>query len=337
MTTRERFHAVMGFRPFDRLPVLEWAPWWELTITRWHREGLPAELTDRYGICRHFGLEIYKQDWFRVFSPDCPQPTHYGAGIIATEADYERIRKYLFPPEPVDHGQWEAWAREQADGDVVLWFTVEGFFWLPRKLLGIERHLYAFYDQPALVHRINLDLVEWIAKVIDQVSSVCTPDFMTFAEDMSYNHGAMLSEPHFDDFLRPYYEMLIPRLKAAGILSVADSDGDITVPVKWFDKVGLDGVLPLERQANVDVADLRAAYPDTCFIGHFNKMTMSRGEAAMRAEFERLLPVAAQGGFLPACDHQTPPDVSYDDYRLYVKLFHQYAAAAGRLSADRSQ
>ena len=117
----------MGFRPFDRLPVLEWAPWWELTITRWHREGLPAELTDRYGICRHFGLEIYKQDWFRVFSPDCPQPTHYGAGIIATEADYERIRKYLFPPEPVDHGQWEAWAREQADGDVVLWFTVEGF------------------------------------------------------------------------------------------------------------------------------------------------------------------------------------------------------------------
>lgn len=60
-------------------------------------------------------------------------------------------------------------------------------------------------------------------------------------------------------------------------------------------------------------------------MGAFDKMTMNRGEAAMRAEFERLMPVARQGGFIISCDHQTPPGVSLDDYRLYVKLFNEYA------------
>jgi hypothetical protein len=45
MTPRERFQAVMGFRPFDRLPVVEWAGWWTQTIDRWHGEGLPAAMT----------------------------------------------------------------------------------------------------------------------------------------------------------------------------------------------------------------------------------------------------------------------------------------------------
>ena len=61
------------------------------------------------------------------------------------------------------------------------------------------------------------------------------------------------------------------------------------------------------------------------FIGHFDKMAMNRGEAALRAEFERLMPEAKRGGFLISCDHQTPPGVSLEDYRLYLRLFHEYA------------
>jgi hypothetical protein len=88
----------------------------------------------------------------------------------------------------------------------------------------------------------------------------------------------------------------------------------------------------LERQAGVDLAFLRHAHPDMKFIGHFDKMTMDKGEDAMRAEFERLLPIAAKGGFLISCDHQTPPGVSYQDYLVYVKLFKEYARKAGALS-----
>jgi len=328
MNTRERFQAAMSFRPFDRLPILEWAGWWDKTIERWRQEGLPAD----QDAARHFGLDIYRQDWFSTYRPGCPSAPSHGAGIIATEADYDRVRQFLYPDAPVNVERWRQWKEEQQRGDVALWFTVEGFFWFPRQLLGIERHLYAFYDQPELMHRINTDLAEWILRVIDQVGAVCTPDFMTFAEDMSYNHGPMLSEALFTEFLRPYYDKVIPALRRHGILSILDSDGDISVPAYWFEAAGLEGILPLERQAGVDIAKLRKDHPRMRFIGHFDKMTMNKGEKVMRAEFERLLPVAARGGFLIGCDHQTPPGVSYKDYQLYVSLFREYAEEAGRLS-----
>jgi len=66
-------------------------------------------------------------------------------------------------------------------------------------------------------------------------------------------------------------------------------------------------------------------------------MTMDKGEAAMRAEFERLLPTASQGGFLISCDHQTPPGVTYQDYKTYVALFNEYAQKAGAISQQLAE
>ena len=182
MNARERFHAVMQFKPFDRLPLFEFAGWWDKTTERWHKEGLPADVTDRYAICRHFGLDIYKQDWFPTRKPECPGPAAHGSGIIENEADYERIRPHLYPPDPVN-AELAGMGRGTEAGRGCAVVHPGRLFWFPRTLLGIERHLYAFHDQPELMHRINADLAGWMLLVIEQVCSICTPDFMTFAED----------------------------------------------------------------------------------------------------------------------------------------------------------
>ncbi|MEE4312590.1 MAG: uroporphyrinogen decarboxylase family protein [candidate division KSB1 bacterium] len=332
MTTRQRFQALMNFQPFDRLPVVEWAQWWEETIERWYGEGLPPSITDRYEICKYLDLDIFKQDWFPECTEECPQPAYHGASIMKTEKDYDALRPYLFPLPAVDKKQWALWAEEQARGDIVIWFTVVGFFWFPRTLFGIEEHLYAFYDQPKLMHRMNEDLMQWILAIIDEISEFCAPDFMTFAEDMSYNHGPMISKDLYDEFMKPYYREVLPALKKLGVIPIIDSDGDITEPADWFEEDGLEGILPLERQAGVDIAKLREDHPGMKFIGHFDKMTMDKGEAAMRAEFERLLPTVAKGGYLVGCDHQTPPGVSFEDYKLFLSLFREYADKAGQMS-----
>jgi uroporphyrinogen decarboxylase-like protein len=335
MTPRERFKAVMDFQPFDRLPMVEWASWWDKTLDRWHGEGLPADLTDRYDICRHLGLEVWLQDWLRPRHWDCPEPASHGAGILTDAAGYDAIHEYLFN-WPVDQQKWARWAELQGRGEAVLWFSMDGFFWFPRTLFGIEQHFYAFYDQPDLMHRMNDELSDWMLRAIDDICEVCTPDFMTFAEDMSYNHGPMLSQTLFDEFMLPYYRKVIPRLQERGILAIIDSDGDVTEAAGWFERAGLDGILPLERQAGVDVGTIRAAHPQMRFVGCFDKMTMNRGEEAMRAEFERLLPTASAGGLIISCDHQTPPGVSFEDYHLYLRLLREYAEEAGRRSQARA-
>lgn len=335
MSTRERFHAVMNFQSFDRLPIIEWASWWDKTIDRWHGEGLPASLTDRYDLYKHFGQDVYYQEWISPERPGCPSPSHHGAPLISSMSDYEALLPHLYPTvddlKPLWE-RWEAWSKKQKKDQAVLWISLDGFFWFPRKLFGIEPHLYAFYDEPELMHRINTDLAKWHLQIIRKICSISPPDFMTFAEDLSYNKGPMLSEEMFQEFLTPYYRQVIPELKENGVIPLVDSDGDVTTAAPWFEAAGIEGILPLERQAGVDIDLLRKNHPRMKFIGHFDKMTMTRGESAMRGEFERLLPAAAKGGFLISVDHQTPPGVSYQDYQLYLSLFREYASKAGKMS-----
>ena len=322
MNHRERFHALMNFQRVDRLPETEWAPWWDKTQARWHGEGLPTDLTDAFAITQYFGLDPYKQAWITFRKRGCP------AGRIHTLADYEAALPTLYPEPAWDRSLLESWAGPQRRGELVVWITLEGFFWGPRTLFGIEEHLLGFYDQPELMHRMNRDILAFNRRALGQVLEVLTPDFMTFAEDMSYNHGPMIGRGQFEEFMAPYYRQIVPELKQAGTRIFVDSDGDITKIIDWLLDVGVEGILPLERMAGVDVAEIRRRWPQFLLLGAFDKTVMHRGEAAIRQEFERLMPVMRQGGFLPSVDHQTPPGVSLEQYRLFRKLLAEYCRAA---------
>jgi hypothetical protein len=47
-------------------------------------------------------------------------------------------------------------------------------------------------------------------------------------------------------------------------------------------------------------------------------------------EFERLLPVVRQGGYIPGADHQVPPSTSLENYRYYIGRLRQVMEEAGR-------
>lgn len=329
MNTVERFEKVMRFEPVDRLPMMEWAFYWNETTDRWYKEGLPRDVQPHRDICVYLGMDSYRQLWVPLRTENCPVPPHHGAALIHNTEDYEKFLPHLFPSKPYDVEMLEAWDAERKAGDTAIWLTFEGFFWFPRTLFGIEQHMYAFYDHAELMHRMNQDLLQWQLRMLDDICQYCQPQFMTFAEDMSYNHGPMLSNQAFDEFLAPYYRQIIPKIKKKGIRVFVDSDGDVSPLIPWLKEVGVEGILPLERMAGVDVAQLRKAHPEFLMIGAFDKTIMHLGQAAMRAEFERLLPVMKQGGFIPSVDHQTPPDVSLEAYRCYVSLLKEYTIKAG--------
>ncbi len=329
MTNRERFMGTLHFHlPSDRLPLLEWASWWDKTIHRWQAEGLSAD-GDWEALRERLGLDFQRQFWISPRGDGFPAMPH-GMGPVTDEASYEALLPHLYPEDAVSRIRHRLLAlREmQARGDAVVWLTLEGYFWFPRTLFGIENHLYAFFDEPALMHRMNRDLTAFHLRVLDEVRAVLSPDFMTFAEDMSYNQGPMLSREQFDTFLLPYYRQVVPLVEAMGTLPMVDTDGRVDPMIPWLKAAGIRGVLPLEAQSGVDVAVIRAEHPDFRLIGGFDKTVMHRGETAMRAEFERLLPVMRTGGFIPSVDHQTPPAVSLEDYRLYVRLLAEYCRRA---------
>ena len=322
----ERFRAVMAFQPVDRLPKWEWAMWWDETLARWRGEGLPGRLGDDvFGIHEYFGLDPYVQFWFSTTDQTIEAVQHHVEGCVSNMDDYRRICSDLFPDHSAAMAQMVPWSRRQAVGDAVVWITLEGFFWFPRTLMGFNKLMLAYYDQPELIHRINQDLLDFNLRLLEGIDQVCRPTFMTVAEDMSYNRGPMVSREICDQFLSPYYRRMVERVSEMNMLTFVDTDGDVTLLIPWLQSLGIHGVLPLERQAGVDGMTLRQTFPTLRMVGHFDKMVMPLGEAALRAEFDRLTPLARSGGFIPSVDHQTPPGVSLEQYRAYLRLLDEYA------------
>ena len=300
---RKNFNAILDFKKAEKMPVIEWAGWWDKTVTRWRADGLPIDINTNLDITKYLGLDVHHQYWISPRKQVC-------------NCDH------FYPDDFIDKNNLLESVKQQQKNDIVIWITLEGFFWYPRTILGIENHLYAFYDQPELMHKINEDLTIWHIKVLDEILEICKPDFVTFAEDMSYNHGPMISKELFDEFIAPYYKRLMPKLKNIPVL--VDTDGNINELIPWFLDLGFKGFLPLERQAGVDINEIRKQYPYLLMIGGFDKTIMHKGETAIRQEFERIMPVIKQGGYIPSVDHQTPPAVSLEDYKLYVRIFKEF-------------
>ncbi|MFH1676662.1 MAG: uroporphyrinogen decarboxylase family protein [bacterium] len=326
MTNRERFIAALKCEAIDRLPVIEPFVWWNLTIDRWHGEGLPAEILDP---TEFFGLDPWHQTWIGP-GPEKNPESDDGDWKIENIDDYIRAKRHLFPEPPFNYEKVDRQIQRHLSGEIYAWITVEGFFWFPRVILGIENHLYSYCTNPELIHAINRDLLEFNKCAITEYCHHLTPDWMTIAEDMSYNAGSMIGKNLVDEFMRPYYLELIAHAKNCGIRFVfVDTDGNCTDPISWFhDETGIDGFVPFERNAGMDLNVTRERHPKVLIIGGFDKRKMYASESELRLEFETALPALRQGGIILGCDHQTPPEVSLERYKLYVKLLGEYAHLA---------
>lgn len=298
-----------------RLPVVEWAKWWEETTQRWVGEGLDSTLSGG-ALAAHLGLDQAQRVRFRCLRNSFPE-LPYGQGCVDSMESYERIRPHLFP-ELTEEQQAQARALNDI-GPGITWYGVDGFFWFPRILFGIENHLYAFYDYPDVMHRMNADLLAYLKKILTQAVLWAKPDFVAVTEDMSYKQGSMISRGLFDEFLLPYYQELFPFIRSLGMPVFVDTDGNVDELAGWLLEAGVDGILPVERQSGSDPVKLRERYPTLRMIGGIDKRVLKGGKDAVMRQLEALMPAISQGGFIPSCDHQTPPDVSLENYREYVR------------------
>jgi len=323
LNTRERLQLVLnGKMPPDRLPMIEYAPWWDMTIKRWENEGFPRGMTYPQ-IAQYFNLD---ETVIIYCNSDVPPI------VVKDEDDYERVVKEnnIYSDSIIEQllDYIKSFIPRHDNGEIFISIFFKGFFWHPRTLFGIEPHLFAFYDYPDLMHRMNKDLCEFNTRTLKAILVIMKPDLVGYSEDMSYNHGPMVSKECFDEFILPYYKDLINISKAHGLKTILDSDGNITDMMPWCLETGIDGIYPFERQANVDIVKIREEYPEFIMIGGFDKMVMNKGEEAIRAEFERILPVMRSGYYIPSVDHQTPPGISFEDYKLYLKIFKEYCEKA---------
>jgi uroporphyrinogen-III decarboxylase len=189
----------------------------------------------------------------------------------------------------------------------------------------------ALYDYPELLHEIHRYILDFYITYLDKIFEYIKPDVVYIMEDLSGANGPMISKEHFEEYIGDYYRQLIPFLKSKGVGNVfVDTDGDFNSLIPNFISAGVEGFLPMDVNAGMDIVKTRQAYPNLKFIGAFNKLEIAKGKEAIDREFERILPVIKQGGYIPGSDHQVAPSTHIDDYKYYISKLREMMKSAGQ-------
>ena len=237
----------------------------------------------------------------------------------------ENVKWRLDPTIPARYAELAArMARAKeaaARGEMIVQCLIGGYMYL-RSLIGPEGLLYMFYDHPELIHDCMRTWFELADAVIARHQEHVTFDEIFFAEDICYNHGALISPDMMQEFLIPYYQQVIRNMKGRQLdptrrlFVQVDTDGDCRPTIPIYTKgIGMDAMSPFEVASGCDVVAIGRDYPNLVMRGGLDKRVIALGRPAIDAMLERILPaMKKRGGYLPTCDHGVPAEVPFGDY-----------------------
>jgi len=358
----DSLRATLSFERPETICQFDWGYWRE-TTERWEREGMPpGKPWDAAGITFYdrvpVSVRMYPGFETLVLEETADTKIVRGGDGVTAEVpkngatrlprfirhpvrnlrDFEAIKERLDPHTPGRFpADWAEQVRRTHDRDHVLVMggTEISFFGWARDLVGVENLLLAFYDQPELIHAINRHQLRFIKEMYSRIlSDGVMFDFIFCWEDMSFKNGPLISPQFIREFMLPYYRELVGFFREVNGRRhrfLLDSDGDVRQLIPLFREAGIDGMLPFEVAAGMDIVGFAEEYPDLILAGGIDKREIAKGRAAIDQELEAKLPALfRRGGYLPSMDHHVPPEVSYADFRYYVSRVQELYAEYGR-------
>jgi uroporphyrinogen decarboxylase len=356
MTHRERFLACCRGEPVDRIPDFEFGAW-EQTIARWHAEGLPETYQgvwaaiDRYihsdslggpetpwvtvSLCPQFEArvlevrgdhEVFQDNEGVLFERMRPE---LGASIpkylrfpIESRADWERLRDERLDPK--NPARWPSDMNERASrsrcSEWPVGVYLGSLYGELRNWMGVERLSEALYEEPEWVEEMMEHMLRVKLEVLGRIAGhAARIDHAMWWEDMCYKAGPLLSPSAFQRLMVPRYRMVTDYMREEFGTSIhfLDCDGNIHHLAALWLAAGINGMFPLEA-GPTDPYRIRSELgPSVALRGGYDKKALAAGGDAIDREFERLMPLIREGGFIPHVDHLVPPDVSFENYRYY--------------------
>lgn len=355
MTPHDRYIAFMHGRPVDRPPLQEWGPW-EVTVRRWMREsGRSREQVRSYlrdcdpeflagvdfGMIPAFDDAVVEDDGHRVTrrdrlgallrelkeDPETSMP-EFVDFPVKTRRDWEAIKPRFDPSTAARYpADWDARVRGwRNDKPILRLYSLvtnryggPSLFGFARMLMGDERVLYAFYDDPMMVHDMMESATEFAIAVLLRALKDAPVTLVQFWEDMCYRQGPLISPALFREFMLPRYRRITDAIRRSGVdIIFVDSDGDVSELIPLWLEAGINGVFPMEQACGNDLHAYRRKFGrDLLMAGGIDKRALARGRKAIKEELRRQLPLVAAGGYVPTVDHAIPPDVSFADFCYY--------------------
>jgi hypothetical protein len=125
------------------------------------------------------------------------------------------------------------------------------------------------------------------------------------------------------EFIAPQYMKVNAYLNTQGIDVIGiDSDGLIDQMIPVLYDAGVNLWSPFEivcRKEKDDLLGLGKKYPWLRMIGGMDKTALSKSGKDIIHEVLKISSLSGRGGYIPTIDHKVPPEVSFENYQLYLR------------------
>lgn len=345
MTTHERMKRMFEHRDADSVPVTD-SPW-KATVDRWHREGMPEDVSfdeffqlDKFASIGADNSPRYPVKIIEENSEVVTRTTAWGQTIkdwkshggvpeflecrINNPDSWREAKERMVPSK--DRINWDHlaanYAKWRSEGRWItagFWF---GFDVTHSWMTGTETLLMAMITDPEWVMDIFKRQLEVDIALFDMVwDAGYTFDSIRWPDDMGYKFKQFFSVATYREILKPFHKRAIDWAHAKGIKAELHSCGDIRPLVPELVGMGLDALNPIEVKAGMDPLDLKAEYGD-CLVLHggLNALLYQEPDKLWQ-EMKRLIPeMKKNGGFVISSDHSVPDSVSVEMFREFVRL-----------------
>jgi uroporphyrinogen decarboxylase len=351
MTNNESWHAIMEYKPFDKIPVIHWGGWQE-TYAYWHEQGMPKDANewDYFGAVHYWDnptspawpdflapLPPYEEKVLEDHSRYLIRQNKYGVKekiskdksslpqsigfTLCGASDWPDFKKRLQPDAsriPKDYSQWFTIKKSCAKAITIS----SGMGWL-RDWMGLENMCYLAYDAPDCFFDIVNTLAELTVWFLDEAinAGMLIPDVCLIWEDISGKTGPLISPEIFKKLVAPGYRKMRDALDKHGIpYMCVDTDGDADALIGPFMDAGVNMLLPIEIGTwGENPERIRRKYgKELRMIGGFDKLVLEKDKRAIDEEFNRHVDLIASGGYLMMPDHLITPATPLDNYRYYL-------------------
>ena len=351
MTSRERFARMFDHREADRVPIID-SPW-GATIERWHREGMPADVSfvDYFGLDATASIGVdnsprYESKLIEETDEYTIATTNWGATLknwkhaastpqfldfTVKDADsWQHAEKRMTPTR--DRVDWAALKRDYPEWrDQGRW--IEAGFWFGFDvthawMVGTERLLMAMATDPGWCVDIFNRQLDLDIALFDMIwDEGYRFDAIRWPDDMGYKLNQFFSVRMYRELVKPVHQRAIEWAHQKGIKAILHSCGDVNPLVPELLEIALDGLNPLEVKAGMDPVHVKRTYGDRLLIhGGINAVLWDDLDA-IEAEMRRVLPVLKQsGGYIFSSDHSVPSSVSLENFRRITSLAKQLGA-----------
>lgn len=346
MTSHERFKRMFEHREADRVPIID-SPW-DVTIQRWHAEGMPQEIS----FYEYFGIdhiETISIDSSPCYSyevlEDTPDYVIYRGRWGTIEKKLKDVKAAM--PLFIDYvgktpkGWAEMKGKMSYSEDRIPWKHIKSNYkrwkkydyWIQAQIdfgfnlasayfTGLDVFLIALIEDPEwcidmVNHCVDLNLM-LLDKLWDDGYMF---DSVFWCDDMGYKGTTFFSTKTYQEILKSAHKKAVDWAHNKGIKAHLHSCGNVMAFVPEFVEIGIDALNPLEIKAGMDPVKIKSEYGDAMLLhGGINAMLWKDLEL-IESEIKKILPVVMQnGGYIFSSDHSVPVDVPLENFRRVVNL-----------------